>query len=54
MEKRCDWMRVIDKNNIEYDFDSILYDIVDNTLVITTRTERYMFFLDNIIGIRYR
>lgn len=54
MEKRCDWMRVIDKNNIEYDFDSILYDIVDNTLLITTRTERYMFFLDNIIGIRYR
>lgn len=52
MEKRCDWMRVIDKNNIEYDFDSIKYDIVDNTLLITTYTEKWMFFIENLIAIR--
>lgn len=54
MEKRCDYMTVIDKNNREYDFDSIIYDVVDNTLLITTRTNKWMFFLENIIGIRYK
>lgn len=53
MEKRCKYMTVIDKNNNIYDFEDIIYDILDNTLLIATCKDNWMFFIENIIGINY-